>query len=109
MSGCVEVEGDEGDDSDDDDSGEETEYGHLAQGESQWRWVLNPRVPLAAPGLRPKARVQYGDLYLPAQPENGYWQGTIEGGPYEGPAPLLELLPHDEGAKEESEEANEAL
>jgi len=109
MSGCVEVEGDDVDDSgDDDDSSEESEGGYLAQGDSQWRWVLNPRVPLAAVGLRPKARVQYGDLYLPAQPEKGYWQGTIEGGPCEGPAPVLELLPHTAGLKEESVEADEA-
>jgi hypothetical protein len=103
MPGCVEVEGDDGDD----DSGEENEDGYLAEGDSQWRWLLNPRVPLARPGNRPTARVQHGDLYLPAHPEEGYWQGTIEGGPCEGPAPVVELLPHAQGLIDESIEAHQ--
>ena len=90
MSGCIEMEIDE--DGEDDDSAEESHGEYLTEDGMEWRWLLNPRVPLSQPGAVPRAVVQYGDLYLPTQPDPDYWQGTIEGGPCAGPAPVLNLL-----------------
>jgi len=97
MSGCIEMEDDgQGEDDDqgqDDDSAEEEWPDDSIQGEMQWRWLLNPRVPLRQPGSVPRAIVQHGKLYLPSQADPHYWQGTIEGGLCSGPAPVLKLLP----------------
>ena len=89
MPSCVEVEGDDLEDPEDDDSA----AGHLPLGDVAWRWLLNPRVPLNRTGVPPVASVQHGELYPPPKPEQGYWQGTIEGGPCDGPAPVLLLQP----------------
>jgi hypothetical protein len=108
MSGCIEMEGDESED--DDDSAEENRQDDLAEGEMQWRWLLNPRVPLRQPGSVPRAVVQNGELYLPTQPDSRFWQGTIEGGPCAGPAPVLKLLrTQAERNVEHVEEAEEQL
>jgi len=91
MAGCIEVEGDDVDESDDDDSGEN----HLSLGDTDWRWLLNLRVPLDHPGRVLSASAENGEIYLPPTPERGYWQATIEGGACDGPAPIVRLSPAD--------------